>query len=511
MNRPKRTTPVWGRLETRVVAALVLLGTLCVGASAYLVQMTVEFFDQRMGQALDEGEQLAEAVGPFHRELVATHIDAYRARAQAFALEVQLAEAKGGTAQPVLDKVVGAEPDVLSLALEVEEGSRLVARSAADQDDSVDRFQARAPAGAGRMLLVGFRIDPGINARYQEVGSRRRKIGRQQASLPELQSAVLRGVAVVFGVVLTLAVLGGFVLARATTRRVSQLSATMDRVGHGDLDVRAPTGGRDELAQLAAAFNQMLDELAAAQHKVAYLQRIGAWQGMARRIAHEIKNPLTPIQLAIQQLREKDPGLSPEFSRLLTTSTEIVEDEVAALRRMVQSFSQFAKVPEVRLEPVRLGRVLEEFERAYGHLTERESDSLVVDPPGDPELTVLGDRQLLKQALVNLVENAVLSAHEADRDVVQVRVATRPADQDPDMIEIRIDDNGPGIPADRRVEVFEPYETSRAQGTGLGLAIVKKVILDHGGTVRVEDSDLGGARFVLSLPRAEPGADPSPV
>jgi nitrogen fixation/metabolism regulation signal transduction histidine kinase len=249
----------------------------------------------------------------------------------------------------------------------------------------------------------------------------------------------------------------------------------------------------------------MLDELANAQSKVAYLQRIGAWQEMARRIAHEIKNPLTPIQLAVQQLRDKDPGLSPEFSRMLKNAVEIVEDEVEGLRRMVTGFSQFAKVPEVRMERIELRRVLDEFERAYGHLTEREDDVLTVTDD-DPDLIVDADRQLLKQVLVNLVENAVLSAREAGRSPVEVEVSTAKVGN---TVEIRVDDNGPGVPEEMREKVFEPYQTTRTQGTGLGLAIVKKVILDHRGEVTVETSPKGGARFIVRLPLPQPGSEAS--
>jgi nitrogen fixation/metabolism regulation signal transduction histidine kinase len=241
----------------------------------------------------------------------------------------------------------------------------------------------------------------------------------------------------------------------------------------------------------------MLDELAQAQVRVAYLQRIGAWQGMARRIAHEIKNPLTPIQLAVQQLRDKDPGLDPRFSALLRTSVEIVEDEVEGLRRMVQSFSQFAKVPEVRTRPEPLRRVLDEFRRAYGHLGEDEGGRLSVEVPEDA-LEVSADRQLLKQALVNLVENAVLSAREVRPGDVHVVVGVVAL---PDAVVVHVDDNGPGVAPERRERVFEPYETSRKSGTGLGLAIVKKIVLDHGGEIWIEESPLGGARFCLRLPR----------
>jgi two-component system nitrogen regulation sensor histidine kinase NtrY len=343
-----------------------------------------------------------------------------------------------------------------------------------------------------------FRIDPTIDARYQELGRMKREIGLQKSDQAEIEQAVERVVGGASATVLALSLLLGFALARTTTRKASELSRVMTRVAEGDLSARARELGRDELGLLGQAFNDMLEELQRTQRRVVYLQRIGAWQEMARRIAHEIKNPLTPIQLAVQQLREKDPGLSPEFSKLLRLSVEIVEDEIAGLRRMVSSFSQFAKVPKVSLEPVSVARVLDEFQRAYGHLTEEATDTLVVEPPEKPA-TIQGDRQLLKQVLVNLVENAVLSAREAGRQPVRVEVTAAVVDTN---VEIHVDDNGPGIALERKESVFEPYETTREQGTGLGLAIVKKVVLDHGGDVWTDDSHLGGARFVITIPLA---------
>ncbi|MCA9684638.1 MAG: HAMP domain-containing protein, partial [Myxococcales bacterium] len=274
------------------------------------------------------------------------------------------------------------------------------------------------------------------------------------------------------------------------------------QVASGELSTRAPRLGRDELGLLAAAFNTMLDELEHNRRRITYLQRVGAWQEMARRIAHEIKNPLTPIQLAVQQLREKDPGTDPRFSRLLADSAEIVEDEVESLRRMVTSFSQFAKVPEVVVEVVEVARILGEFERAYGGT---EPGLEIVEPgEGDALLKIHGDRQLLKQVLVNLVENAGLSAREAGVETVEIRVgAGRVPGREDELAFFSVEDNGPGIEPRRRELIFEPYETTRAQGTGLGLAIVKKIVLDHGGEVSVGESEsLGGARFEVRIPLA---------
>jgi two-component system, NtrC family, nitrogen regulation sensor histidine kinase NtrY len=568
--------PWWGRLESRVIAALVALGILCVGASAYLVTLTVRYFDSIVRAASTRTVEAIELARPFYGSFVQARKQAYRARVVAMAreLEVSLARGPGAKDSPQelatrahqqLTVQLQREDDVVELSLSALTpsalpGTVLVERHAAFPEaggawiwvvagpEAVDPTRLVLPAapavpeagpaepeaapaaspspgslavtlqgpaglittGPALQLVATFAQNPELDARYQALGQLRRELDYVAVDdtvidRSELETAVFRAIGAASLLVLIVAFFAGFMLARATTRKLTQLTEVILRVASGDLRARVPDLGQDELGQLGAAFNGMLDELDSAQHKLSYLQRVGAWQEMARRIAHEIKNPLTPIQLAVQQLREKDPGKDPVFTRLLQTSVEIVEDEIESLRRMVTSFSRFARVPEAQLEPVEIARVVGEFDRAYGHLTERDTDVLEVQtvPPG---LVILGDRQLLKQCLVNLVENAVLS--QRDRGPVHVRVSVRAMPPEPGVdpalpptaAELRVDDNGPGIALERRERVFEPYESTRKEGTGLGLAIVKKVVLDHGGEVRVEDSELGGAAVVLRLP-----------
>ncbi len=505
--------PWWGRLESRVITALVALGILCVGASAYLVKLTVEYFDGLVGAAIERSDDAVDIATAHYGALVAVYKDAYRARSRALAREVEadLGAAELDDAALVLGRALEAEADLVALSLvrgdelvvEVERREALPEETGAWIWVEAEPVELRGPlfVAENLELSVLFALDPAIERRHQALGRLKREgehiaVGPQViVDREELENAVFRAIAAASALVLMIAFIAGFLLARATTRKVSELSRVMREVAAGDLSVRVRSLGKDELGVLGAAFNGMLDELAAAQGKVAYLERVSAWQEMARRIAHEIKNPLTPIQLAVQNLRDKDPKVSPRFSALLQTSAEIVEDEIEALRRMVGTFSQLAKVPDAQLAPVSLARILTEFERAYGHLTEQESDRLEIGEA--PEVQCLGDRQLLKQCLVNLVENAVLSCRDAGREPVQVRIR---AVVDEDAVEIWVEDNGPGIEPERRERVFEPYESSREEGTGLGLAIVKKIILDHRGEVRVETSELGGAAIVIRLP-----------
>jgi two-component system nitrogen regulation sensor histidine kinase NtrY len=521
--------PWWGRLESRVIAALVALGILCVGASAYLVTLTVQYFDGIVRDAAHQSDKAVAAARPLYDGFVRASKQAYRARALAIARELELSLLRApvvaeprGQLELQLVTLLQRDVDIVELRVDGEGDPLIVERRQALPEGPQQRWiwftagpepiELGSESGGrpGVTLTVTFAQSTEVDDMYQELGTLKREldyvaVNGSVVDRGELENAVFRAIGAASALVLMVAFIAGFILARATTRKLTVLSKVILRVAGGDLRARVPDLGQDELGQLGAAFNGMLDELDSAQRKVSYLQRVGAWQEMARRIAHEIKNPLTPIQLAVQQIREKDPGTSPAFTRMLLTSVEIVEDEIESLRRMVTSFSRFARVPEVQLEAVEIARVVAEFSRAYGHLTEREAD--VLEVPAVPEgLVIRGDRQLLKQCLVNLVENAVLSQRE--RGPVHVRVSVRAVPPEPGVdpglppiaAELWVDDNGPGVAPERRERIFEPYESTRKEGTGLGLAIVKKVVLDHGGEVRVDESELGGAAIVIRLP-----------
>ncbi|NVB40958.1 HAMP domain-containing protein [Pseudenhygromyxa sp. WMMC2535] len=538
--------PWWGRLEARITISLVAIGILCVSASGYLVALAVGYYDRLDAQQAATQREAIELAQPYYAELAAAQREVFQARTELLAHDVEAL--LGAPGQPVsaaaleraLQRWIDARWDVLEVVVERPGGDAIALRpgggDAALGDAAelgplavaiVTPLEVRASAGEGEekegeaqprgelaaRLRVSWATDPAVIERHQRLGELARSVGTveirgargedRSVARSEIQRAVITAISLASGLVLIAAVIAGLIIARQTTRKVSDLSKVMRQVASGDLSARAPRLGHDELGLLATAFNTMLDELEHTRRRIAYLQRVGAWQEMARRIAHEIKNPLTPIQLAVQQLREKDPGQDPRFSKLLDESVEIVEDEVESLRRMVTSFSQFAKLPEVALEQVSLERVLAEFERAYGGT----EPGLVVEAPegagarGSEALEIRGDRQLLKQVLVNLVENAALSAREAGVEAVEilVRAGLVPGREDA-LAYLAVEDNGPGVPPRRRELVFEPYETTRSQGTGLGLAIVKKIVLDHGGEVSVGESELGGARFEVRLP-----------
>jgi two-component system nitrogen regulation sensor histidine kinase NtrY len=303
--------------------------------------------------------------------------------------------------------------------------------------------------------------------------------------------------------------------ARASTaRRVEAITAAAGRVGAGDLAVRVkPPGGA--LDPLAGAFNQMVEELQLSRERVDYLQRLAGWQDVARRLAHEIKNPLTPIQLAVQEIARKYAGDDARFKRALDTAREVVEEEVATLRRLVTAFSEFARLPEVKPSPADLAEFVRDMASSRQFLDEAAGGAGAVQmvfEAGEAPIPVMIDRIMLKRAFENLARNAAQAIGARGGTVwvraEQRRVKVADADGRPvdevDQAWLVVEDDGPGIPPEHRAKIFDPYFTTKSDGTGLGLAIVRKIAIDHAGDVGLEERPGGGARFILTLPLRDP-------
>ncbi|MEZ4389609.1 MAG: ATP-binding protein [Polyangiales bacterium] len=314
------------------------------------------------------------------------------------------------------------------------------------------------------------------------------------------------------------AALATAITARGTSRRIRALALAAERVGDGDLTVRVRPRGDDELGELMRTFNHMVDETRLTRERVEYLQRVAAWQEFARRLAHEIKNPLTPIQLAVQEVARKYSGDDERFQRTLDTAREVVEEEVATLRRLVTAFSDFARLPDVKPAPGDLAEFVRDMANAHALLDEAggERPGVILHfDPGERAIPVALDRIMLKRAYENLVRNAVqaLGAREGN---VWVRAEVRRVEltvgegaaELVDQAWLVVEDDGPGVPRERQSEVFVPYFTTKSEGTGLGLAIVRKIALDHNGDVGCDDRPGGGARFTLTLPLRDPSRKP---
>ena len=294
--------------------------------------------------------------------------------------------------------------------------------------------------------------------------------------------------------VLLVALAGGYTLARRVTKRINRMADATEKVGKGQFDLEIPLRGDDEITELTAAFNKMVAEIASGRDRIVYLEKVSGWQDLARRLAHEIKNPLTPIQLAIQELRRRSPeNLDADFKRLLEDSVDIVHDEIGALTRLVNEFSQFARLPEVSPETVDFAKFIREFLDAYNEFEGQAEIQLEIP---EEKITVSLDRVLMRRVMANLVTNAIQAAGKGST-VLEMVLSLDTANE---TASIRISDNGPGVPQDNHARIFEPYFTTKSEGTGLGLAIVKKIVLQHKGQIRLEKREPNGASFVIELP-----------
>jgi nitrogen fixation/metabolism regulation signal transduction histidine kinase len=304
----------------------------------------------------------------------------------------------------------------------------------------------------------------------------------------------------ILGAAVVICMVGGIYLARRLVRRIHELSAATAQVAEGDLSVRVDPGTEDEVGHLVASFNRMVSELSDNRARIEYLQKISAWQEMARRLAHEIKNPLTPIQLAAQQVKEKYAGDDPAFQALLDQSSEIISEEVATLRRLTSDFAAFAKLPEVSPESVELSEFLEECKTALMPVAEQAGVSVTFeDQTGGVKVSI--DRIMMKRVMDNLVRNAseALGGLGIEDPKITVRAQKRKSKKKLE-VEIRIRDNGPGILPEHHPSIFDPYFTTKSEGTGLGLAISKKIVLEHDGRIWLDDKISSGAAFIVVLP-----------
>lgn len=318
------------------------------------------------------------------------------------------------------------------------------------------------------------------------------------------RATLLRGMLatflVVYGVILILVLLAGVWIASRITRPMRALAAGIERVAQGDLTTRVPETAGGEAGRLIAAFNDMVARLRVEQEERLRLERLEAWRQMSRRLAHEIKNPLTPIQLAAQQLEESYRGDDAAYASLVRQAGAIIREEVARLRELATGFSTLARSPEPAHERVDVAELLAEVARLYGEERVRVSADAALAVGGR---MVAGDREALRRALMNLVGNALDAQAGAGRDgPVEMRL-----DSQSRAVEIHVLDRGPGVAAEERHRIFEPDVTTKPGGLGLGLAIVEATAVQHGGSIEVRDRDGGGADFVLRLPLASEGRE----
>lgn len=417
-----------------------------------------------------------------------------------------LRESDRSAAERYIEEALESHPEARSIAVLRPGGEVFAERSVARRDEDVRSVSERRSLddleGAPEVEIVLVAPREPFEA-FQRAGEQADLYARLEAATDYVSSVYLWVYLAFVAVLAAASVAVGVMLSRRATSRVNALAEATKRVGAGDLTVVIPIRGDDEVRELTESFNEMVRDLRQSRARIDYLKRIGAWQDFARRLAHEIKNPLTPIQLAAQEMHRGYAGGDPAYRRKLEDAASIIEEEVATLRRLVGEFSAFARLPTAHLEDADLGEFLRDVERGVPAMLEdfeaNELPRVTVRfvYPSDPLPTRL-DAMMLRRGVDNLVRNAIQAAAAAHNDGGGEVILEASSSGDSALIEVR--DNGPGVSADDLERIFDPYYTTKPDGTGLGLPIVKKVVLEHGGSVECAPREGGGAKFSVRLP-----------
>ena len=518
-----------GKTERRLALAILVTALLpllaaIVLASSLFRQASAVWFNPEIGEQLDRGVSL-------YKDYVKAIKEDMRHQTDAIASDEAIVEAAAqkNTArlEARLREVFEHFPELVSVVVEGNDGAVIGKHTRgrpveASHERSLEVRHPLGSEGDTRAIVATFAVDRARLDELEIAGAIARKYHTLESSRAQLTQPYMFAFAAVLGLTMVLTLVLGTLLARGVTRRINRLALAITLVADGDLSVRVPVTGSDELTELAKTFNRMLGEMSQSRARIEFLQRMGAWQEMAQRLAHEIKNPLTPIQLAVQECHRKYAGDDVKYRALLDTTLEIVEEEVATLRRLVGNFSRFARLPTAELKEASLRDFLRECSEQLAHLADPGADAEADEDAALPfdvrdsrrespvritwalpsdALVASFDRHMLRRVIVNLVRNAVQAIRDADASSPGHVVVS--ATRSNGAIELEVADDGPGIPPEHLMRVFDPYFTTKGDGTGLGLAIVKKIIVEHGGAIRAgKSAALGGASFIVSLPDA---------
>ena len=289
------------------------------------------------------------------------------------------------------------------------------------------------------------------------------------------------------GVGILVAVLASLWFAARVTRPVVSLAEAARRVAAGDLAAKVEVESSDELGELAASFNRMTEDLVQQKDRTLQAERVAAWRELARRLAHELKNPLFPLQVTVENLmraKQKSPEM---FEEVFHEGTATLLAEIDNLKTIIGRFSEFSKMPQPQRQPTQVNEVVRSVLRVFhaqlrGNDNDKEKNQISVRTElaeALPEISA--DPDLLHRALQNLVLNAIDAMPQGG--ALTIRTATLG-----NRIEISVSDTGSGLTPEECGRLFTPYYTTKQHGTGLGLAIVQSVVSDHGGKISVEST-----------------------
>jgi two-component system nitrogen regulation sensor histidine kinase NtrY len=320
-------------------------------------------------------------------------------------------------------------------------------------------------------------------------------VGASRKPLLELQQHIKAMAFTVAGIGILLAIGVSLWIAARFTRPIEQLAAASREIADGNWDVQVEPGRGTELQQLAESFNTMTRQLIEQRDRLVQTERVAAWRELARRLAHELKNPLFPLQITVENLiraREIAPG---EFDEIFKESTSTLLAEISNLKTIIGRFSDFSKMPKPQLQNIPLNALVRQVAALHGSQLRESSNPITLSLDLDESLTEIPvDPDLFHRVISNLVLNAIDAMPQGGTLTLRTRDTG-------DRARLEISDTGTGLNPEERDRIFTPYYTTKQHGTGLGLAVVQSVVSDHNGTISVNSETGRGTTFIIDLPK----------
>jgi two-component system nitrogen regulation sensor histidine kinase NtrY len=315
-------------------------------------------------------------------------------------------------------------------------------------------------------------------------------VGSSRQVYIELRNQIRSAALLAAGAGLLLAVLLSSWAAARVTKPLEKLAEAAQEVAEGNWNANVEVGAKDEIGQLAESFNSMTRELLEQHERLVQAERVAAWRELARRLAHELKNPLFPLQLTVENLLRARESGQQQFDETFRESSATLLSEIANLKNIISRFSEFSKMPQPRFQAVHLDELIQNVIKAHQAQLDRAGISCRTELSAPDSIP--GDPDLLHRTISNLVLNAIDAMPQGGTLTLRTRL-------DQGSARIEVSDTGTGIKPEERERLFTPYYTNKPHGTGLGLAIVQSIVSDHGGRISLESAPGQGTTFIIEL------------
>ena len=345
-------------------------------------------------------------------------------------------------------------------------------------------------------LYAFFRVIPeNLNVEMDYLVRARSAHNEKEELLPAIRSGLGIALLILSLIIIVVSAAASLFLAKNITKPVFELTDTAGKIAKGNFDIHLERKSKDELSLLFNSFNQMASELKETREKTVEIEKLKVWNQISRRLIHEIRNPLTPIRLSAERMRRRIIEKKDDIERTVLSAAETIIEEVDSLQHIMQEFTDYARLPEVKIARNNVNDLIISCVKFYeGH--ENVHFALELDS-SIPDFSF--DRHLMRQALINMIKNSI----EAMDNSGTIVIATGLFDAN---VKIFFKDTGSGIDEKLISNIFEPTFTRKIGGSGLGLAIVKKIIFEHGGKIECRSPLNEGAEFEITLPfRVENG------